>query len=97
VSEITERPSDATRRASGEIELPTEPSLVPDNASSAMDPNSISTDAERADQHVLSDDWEPVSVGATSDRPAKPARRRRRVASRPAGPPAGEQGSPDPV
>jgi ribonuclease E len=97
VSEITERPSDATRRASGEIELPTEPSLVPDNASSAMDPNSISTDAERADQHVLSDDWEPVSVGATSDRPARPARRRRRVASRPAGPPAGEQGSPDPV
>jgi ribonuclease E len=99
VSEITERPSDATAPAAEGIELavPTEPSLVPDNASSAMGPNSISTDAERADQHVLSDDWDSVSVGVTSDRPARPARRRRRVASRPAGPPAGEQDTPDPV
>jgi hypothetical protein len=37
-------------------------------------------------------------VGATAgEPPARPARRRRRAASRPAGPPAPEDGATDPV
>ena len=91
--------SDVTGPAPSSIELsvPTEPSLVPDNASSAIDANSVSTDEEHADQAVQHEDWEPVSIGAAPERAARPARRRRRVASRPAGPPAGGEGSPDPV
>ncbi|HEX4249288.1 MAG TPA: Rne/Rng family ribonuclease [Pseudonocardia sp.] len=80
-----------------ELSVPTEPSLVPDNASSAIDTNSVSTEEERADQADQHEDWEPISIGATPERAARPARRRRRVASRPAGPPAGGEGSPDPV
>jgi ribonuclease E len=91
--------SDVTGPAPSSLELsvPTEPSLVPDNPSSAIDANSVSTDEEHADQAVQHDDWEPVSIGAAPERAARPARRRRRVASRPAGPPAGGEGGPDPV
>jgi ribonuclease E len=46
--------------------------------------------AEQADEHGGSrTDHAPVAVGAPADETARPARRRRRSASRPAGPPGG--------
>ncbi|MBO0874646.1 MAG: hypothetical protein J2P19_14750, partial [Pseudonocardia sp.] len=49
-------------------------------------------DAERelptSDRELPTPDREPITVGAPDADPPRPARRRRRVASRPAGPPA---------
>ena len=77
--------------------VPTEPSLIPDDASSALDPIRPSTPGVRADQEISSEDWEPVSIGAPAQQSSRPPRRRRRAASRPAGPPASGGGGNDPV